>query len=531
MRILPRNNDDVNEEWISDKTRYVCDGLRTQRLDQPYIRENGRLRAGELGRGVRRVAAKLRRRNPERIGAIAGDLVGGRGHVRAQGSADPARGRRASTAARTAPNSTRRTAAPATYSTLPSRASIKPTSSCSSAPTRASRRRSSTPASSSAGGRAASRSASSASRPSSRTPTSTWVPARRRWPSWPKASMLSPRRSRVRNVHSSSSAQGVAARADGAAVLGWRQGLRWRHARARRRRMERVQRAAHGGFACRRPRPRLCAGQGRSRRCRQLRQPRRQPRRAVPARRRRDRLPLLGNAFVIYQGHHGDSGAHRADVILPGAAYTEKSVTYVNTEGRAQMAERACSRRARPREDWAILRALSAKARPHAAVRLPSRRCGLPCTRRRRRWRASTGSSRRAARRRRGARQGHRFHGHRGFRLADPRLLSDQPDRARLRRHGRDERAEEDRAGLAAPQGRRVGSASANDRQLLAGMVGLRPVVRRHDRLEPAAARRPAGHHRLPAAHGPQGVGGGADAARAERGRAVRASSNPSRIS
>ena len=53
MRILPRVNDDVNEEWISDKTRHVVDGLRTQRLDQPYIREDGRLRAGDLAGGVR----------------------------------------------------------------------------------------------------------------------------------------------------------------------------------------------------------------------------------------------------------------------------------------------------------------------------------------------------------------------------------------------------------------------------------------------------------------------------------------------
>ena len=53
MRILPRVNDDVNEEWISDKTRHVVDGLRTQRLDQPYIRENGRLRAGDLAGGLR----------------------------------------------------------------------------------------------------------------------------------------------------------------------------------------------------------------------------------------------------------------------------------------------------------------------------------------------------------------------------------------------------------------------------------------------------------------------------------------------
>ena len=49
----------------------------------------------------------------------------------------------------------------------------------------------------------------------------------------------------------------------------------------------------------------------------------------------------LGKAFVIYQGHHGDAGAHRADVVLPGAAYTEKPGTYVNTEGRVQLAHRA----------------------------------------------------------------------------------------------------------------------------------------------------------------------------------------------
>ena len=53
MRILPRVNEDVNEEWISDKTRHVVDGLRTQRLDQPYIRENGRLRAGVMAGSVR----------------------------------------------------------------------------------------------------------------------------------------------------------------------------------------------------------------------------------------------------------------------------------------------------------------------------------------------------------------------------------------------------------------------------------------------------------------------------------------------
>jgi NADH-quinone oxidoreductase subunit G len=62
---------------------------------------------------------------------------------------------------------------------------------------------------------------------------------------------------------------------------------------------------------------------------------------------------------VVYIGTHGDAGAHRADVILPGAAYTEKVGTYVNTEGRVQMADRAAFPPGEAREDWAIIRALS----------------------------------------------------------------------------------------------------------------------------------------------------------------------------
>ncbi|MCW5700490.1 MAG: molybdopterin-dependent oxidoreductase, partial [Rhodospirillales bacterium] len=67
----------------------------------------------------------------------------------------------------------------------------------------------------------------------------------------------------------------------------------------------------------------------------------------------------LGSAFVVYLGHHGDAGAQRADVVLPGAAYTEKSGTYVNTEGRVQHGRRAVQPPGEAREDWKILRALS----------------------------------------------------------------------------------------------------------------------------------------------------------------------------
>ncbi|MGH6676457.1 MAG: NADH-quinone oxidoreductase subunit NuoG, partial [Xanthobacteraceae bacterium] len=75
MRILPRTNDDINEEWISDKTRHVVDGLRAQRLDQPYVRENGRLQPTSWSTAFEAIAAKLARVNPTRIGALVGDLA------------------------------------------------------------------------------------------------------------------------------------------------------------------------------------------------------------------------------------------------------------------------------------------------------------------------------------------------------------------------------------------------------------------------------------------------------------------------
>ncbi|KAJ1933827.1 ndufs1 NADH-ubiquinone oxidoreductase subunit, partial [Kickxella alabastrina] len=71
---------------------------------------------------------------------------------------------------------------------------------------------------------------------------------------------------------------------------------------------------------------------------------------------------IPANAFVVYQGHHGDAGAHLADVVLPGAAYTEKTATFVNTEGRAQLTRQAVGAPGAAREDWKIVRALSEAA-------------------------------------------------------------------------------------------------------------------------------------------------------------------------
>src|SRR5205807_5073022 len=74
MRILPRINEAVNEEWISDKTREIVDGLKTKRLDRPFVRENGKLREASWQAAFETIAAKVKQAPPERIGAIAGDL-------------------------------------------------------------------------------------------------------------------------------------------------------------------------------------------------------------------------------------------------------------------------------------------------------------------------------------------------------------------------------------------------------------------------------------------------------------------------
>jgi NADH-quinone oxidoreductase subunit G len=74
-----------------------------------------------------------------------------------------------------------------------------------------------------------------------------------------------------------------------------------------------------------------------------------------------DEIEVADGPFVIYQGSHGDRGAHRADVILPAAAYTEENGLFVNTEGRPQLAMRAAFAPGEAKENWAILRALSAE--------------------------------------------------------------------------------------------------------------------------------------------------------------------------
>ena len=75
MRILPRLHEEINEEWITDKTRFIWDGLRTQRLDRPYVRKEGRLQPCSWTEAFETIASKIKSTKPEKVGAIAGDLV------------------------------------------------------------------------------------------------------------------------------------------------------------------------------------------------------------------------------------------------------------------------------------------------------------------------------------------------------------------------------------------------------------------------------------------------------------------------
>jgi len=347
MRILPRVNDDVNEEWISDKTRHVVDGLRAQRLDQPYIRENGRLKLATWAAAFEAIAIKIKRTKPERIGAIAGDLAAveemfalkdlmtrlGVASIdcRQDGSAlDPKFGR-------------------AAYIFNPTIAGIEQADGLMII----------------------------GSNPRKEAPVLN-ARIRKRWRAGglkigligEKADLTydyaylgaGPETLATFADHKSAElkrqiwliGQGALARPDGEAILsmaakaavsvgalqdGWN-GFAILHTVA-----SRVG-AFEIGFVPR------SGGRGAL---------------EMTKEGASDVLFLLGadevdvpsGAFVVYIGTHGDNGAHRADVILPGAAYPEKSGTFVNTEGRVQVGNRASFPPGDAREDWAILRALS----------------------------------------------------------------------------------------------------------------------------------------------------------------------------
>src|SRR5258708_34873048 len=75
LRVLPRLNEEVNEEWISDKARHACDGLRRQRLDRPLVRKSGKLLPATWNEAFGAIAARVAVTKPEAMAAIAGDLA------------------------------------------------------------------------------------------------------------------------------------------------------------------------------------------------------------------------------------------------------------------------------------------------------------------------------------------------------------------------------------------------------------------------------------------------------------------------
>ncbi|MGB7258459.1 MAG: NADH-quinone oxidoreductase subunit NuoG, partial [Pseudolabrys sp.] len=350
MRILPRTNDEVNEEWISDKTRHVVDGLRTQRLDQPYLRTGGRLRPATWNEAFAAIAAKMRRVPGDRIGAIAGDLCAvedmfalkdlmtrfGSPNIdaRQDGAAiDPKWGR-------------------ASYLFNATLAGVE---------------------------KADALLIIGANPRHEAAVLNARIRKRWRAGNFPVAligekadltysyQFLGAGAETLAGLGDSKFAEafrkaerpliilgaGALAREDGAAIA----------ALAAKTAQEfGVIKDGWNGFSV----LQTVASRVGALDIGFVPGPRGQTAKEMSAG-DLDVLFLLGadevsvqpGPYVIYIGTHGDRGAHRADVILPGAAYPEKSGIYVNTEGRVQMAKRAAFPPGDAREEWAILRALS----------------------------------------------------------------------------------------------------------------------------------------------------------------------------
>jgi len=354
MRILPRTSEAVNEEWISDKTRYVWDGLKTQRLDRPYVRRNGRLAPATWMEAFDAIAAKVKATPANRIGAIVGDLataeeafalkelVGklGSGNIdcRQDGTRiDPALGR-------------------ATYVFNPGIAGIEDADAILLVGT--------DPRSEAPVLNARIRKRWRATAGNLRIGL-VGVPADLTYPydylgAGPETLADLAGAGTFADVLKGAErpliivGQGALARADGAAVLalaarlavsvgavkdGWNGFAVLHTAAARVGALDVGCVPAAGGLDA----AALASPGGAD----------------IVFLLGADEIEIAPGAFAVYIGTHGDRGAHRADVILPGAAYSEKSGLYVNTEGRVQFANRAAFPPGEAREDWAILRALS----------------------------------------------------------------------------------------------------------------------------------------------------------------------------
>ena len=357
MRVLPRLNDDVNEEWISDKTRHAVDGLRYQRLDRPYVRRGGKLVEATWDQAFGAIEAKLKGLDGSRIAAIAGDqcdaesMVALKDLMVAIGSPnidcrqDGAKldgGPRGSYIFNPGVRGIDSADAVLLIGTNPRWES----------PVLNARLRKRYLA-----GRLAIASVGPAADLTYPVERLGAGPATLRELADEKLGFFEKLKGAKHPLIVLG--MGALAREDGAAVMALARDL-----------AEKVNavREDWNGFAVLHTTAARVGGLDLG---------------LVPAEGGRDVAGILagcekreidfvyllaadeidtkrlGKAFVVYQGHHGDAGAHRADVILPGAAYTEKPGTYVNTEGRVQLGQRAAYPPGDAREDWAILRALS----------------------------------------------------------------------------------------------------------------------------------------------------------------------------
>ncbi len=334
MRILPRNHDGVNEEWISDKTRFVWDGLRRQRLDRPYVRENGKLRPATWPEALSVAADKIK--GASKLAGLVGDLapveaayalkqlVEGQGGVvesRTDGAKLPADNRSAYVG----------TAAVEDIDDAQMILLIG-TNPREEAPVLNARIRKAW-----AAGAKVARIGTPVDLTYDVIELGTGRAALAEL-----AKMDHSDKEGVRGVMIVG--QGALNEADGAAVLG----TAMQTAAAGSSKFMVLHTAASRVGA-------LDVGAVNDRGMEAVQEA------DVIYNLGADEVEIGEGAFVIYQGSHGDRGAHRADVILPAAAYTEENGLFVNTEGRPQLALRAGFAPGEAKENWAILRALSAE--------------------------------------------------------------------------------------------------------------------------------------------------------------------------
>ncbi len=358
LRVLPRVNEAINEEWISDKTRYAIDGLRRRRLDRPYAGRRGMRAETDWREALDTVADRLKSVPGERIAAIAGDLC----DVEAMFALKELMAGLGATSLDCRQDGAKldpRCRAGYLFNTTI--AGIEEADACLLIGTnprweaplvnaRLRKRHLQGGFSIAAIGPAARSELSGGDAGRWRRDLAARLPPA----SIPGPSGCAPPRSRCWFV-----GQGALARPDGAQVLALARAIADGHGLVREgwngfNVLHRAAARVGGldlGFV---PGPggRDVAGILEGCRTGQI---------EVLYLLGADEIDTsdLGPAFVVYQGHHGDRGAARADVILPGAAYTEKDGIYVNTEGRVQLGRRAVFPPGDAREDWKILRALS----------------------------------------------------------------------------------------------------------------------------------------------------------------------------